>query len=170
MEEQKVEKQESQAGKKRKVEEKTVVTVRVETGLGPPSDLWSWRKYGQKPIKGSPYPRGYYRCSASKGCSAKKQVERCRTDPSVLIVTYTAEHNHASPAAAAAEVAGGGEEERRTPPAASAALAEDDFFDELGELFPGWVPSGDFFDDKSHGLGALKRVLDHAELDGWNLV
>ena len=25
-----------------------------------PSDLWAWRKYGQKPIKGSPYPR----CSA----------------------------------------------------------------------------------------------------------
>nr|GFC67060.1 WRKY transcription factor 22-like [Tanacetum cinerariifolium] len=20
------------------------------------SDVWSWRKYGQKPIKGSPYP------------------------------------------------------------------------------------------------------------------
>nr|TKR74827.1 WRKY transcription factor 35 family protein [Populus alba] len=37
-----------------------------------PSDLWAWRKYGEKHIKGSPYPRGYYRCSSSKGCLAKK--------------------------------------------------------------------------------------------------
>ncbi|OAY66586.1 putative WRKY transcription factor 35 [Ananas comosus] len=62
-----------------------------------PSDLWAWRKYGQKPIKGSPYPRGYYRCSSSKGCSARKQVERSRTDPNMLVVTYTSEHNHPWP-------------------------------------------------------------------------
>ncbi|XP_023548794.1 probable WRKY transcription factor 29 [Cucurbita pepo subsp. pepo] len=61
------------------------------------SDSWGWRKYGQKPIKGSPYPRSYYRCSSSKGCSARKQVERSFSDPDVFIVTYTAEHNHAEP-------------------------------------------------------------------------
>jgi hypothetical protein len=57
-----------------------------------PSDLWAWRDYGQKPIKGSPYPRGYYRCSNSKDCSARKQVERSRTDPSMLVITYTSDH------------------------------------------------------------------------------
>ncbi|KAF7842296.1 putative WRKY transcription factor 14 [Senna tora] len=62
-----------------------------------PSDLWAWRKYGQKPIKGSPYPRGYYRCSSSKGCSARKQVERSRTDPNMLVITYNSEHNHPWP-------------------------------------------------------------------------
>ncbi|KAL6498269.1 WRKY Transcription Factor [Orobanche gracilis] len=62
-----------------------------------PSDLWAWRKYGQKPIKGSPYPRGYYRCSSSKGCSARKQVERSRTDPNMLVIAYTSEHNHPWP-------------------------------------------------------------------------
>ncbi|CAA2934985.1 WRKY transcription factor 22-like [Olea europaea var. sylvestris] len=61
------------------------------------NDMWSWRKYGQKPIKGSPYPRGYYKCSTSKGCMARKQVERNRSDPGMFIVTYTAEHNHPMP-------------------------------------------------------------------------
>eukprot|EP00262_Sarcandra_glabra_P004873 TRINITY_DN1610_c0_g5_i1.p1 TRINITY_DN1610_c0_g5~~TRINITY_DN1610_c0_g5_i1.p1 ORF type:complete len:254 (-),score=52.91 TRINITY_DN1610_c0_g5_i1:30-749(-) len=89
--------------KKRKVIQKTIVRVKIEEnvgrqkGEGPPSDYWSWRKYGQKPIKGSPHPRGYYRCSTSKGCSAKKQVERCRTDASMLIITYTSNHNHPGP-------------------------------------------------------------------------
>ncbi|WMV48997.1 hypothetical protein MTR67_042382 [Solanum verrucosum] len=65
----------------------------------PPSDSCTWRKYGQKPIKGSPYPRGYYRCSSLKGCPAKKQVERCHHDPNVLIITYSSDHNHPPPVA-----------------------------------------------------------------------
>ncbi|KAL8228732.1 hypothetical protein R6Q57_013632 [Mikania cordata] len=64
----------------------------------PPYDSWAWRKYGQKPIKGSPYPRGYYRCSSSKGCPARKQVERSRTDPTMFVVTYSCDHNHPWPA------------------------------------------------------------------------
>ncbi|THU69507.1 hypothetical protein C4D60_Mb08t15130 [Musa balbisiana] len=58
-----------------------------------PYDLWAWRKYGQKPIKGSPYPR----CSSSKGCTARKQVERSPTNPNMLVITYTSEHNHPWP-------------------------------------------------------------------------
>ncbi|XP_076892828.1 WRKY transcription factor 22-like [Bidens hawaiensis] len=80
--------------KKRKNQIKKVCQVPAD---GSSPDLWSWRKYGQKPIKGSPYPRGYYRCSTLKGCSARKQVERNRSDPGMLIITYTGEHTHPVP-------------------------------------------------------------------------
>ncbi|GAB4840883.1 WRKY Transcription Factor [Ancistrocladus abbreviatus] len=94
------------AMKRRKSQAKKVVCIPAPTAVNSrqggggevvPSDLWAWRKYGQKPIKGSPYPRGYYRCSSSKGCSARKQVERSRTDPNMLVITYTSEHNHPWP-------------------------------------------------------------------------
>ncbi|KAJ4763408.1 WRKY DNA-binding protein 11 [Rhynchospora pubera] len=59
-----------------------------------PPDEYSWRKYGQKPIKGSPYPRGYYKCSTVRGCPARKHVERAKDDPSMLVVTYEGDHRH----------------------------------------------------------------------------
>ncbi|KAF0912746.1 hypothetical protein E2562_018989 [Oryza meyeriana var. granulata] len=85
--------------KKKKPREKTVVTVPAisDKVADIPSDNYSWRKYGQKPIKGSPHPRGYYRCSSKKDCPARKHVERCRSDPAMLVVTYENDHNHAQP-------------------------------------------------------------------------
>ncbi|KAK7263178.1 hypothetical protein RJT34_30763 [Clitoria ternatea] len=64
-----------------------------------PPDDYSWRKYGQKPIKGSPHPRGYYKCSSVRGCPARKHVERALDDPAMLVVTYEGEHNHSLSAA-----------------------------------------------------------------------
>ncbi|GFP88936.1 WRKY transcription factor 22 [Phtheirospermum japonicum] len=81
--------------KRRKNQHKRVVIQVSAEGLA--SDMWAWRKYGQKPIKGSPYPRSYYRCSSSKGCLARKQVEQSCTDEGMFIVTYTAEHSHSQP-------------------------------------------------------------------------
>ncbi|KAL3652733.1 WRKY transcription factor [Castilleja foliolosa] len=82
--------------KKRKLSQHKRVVIQVSTeGLA--SDMWAWRKYGQKPIKGSPYPRSYYRCSSSKGCLARKQVEQSCTDQGMFVVTYTAEHSHSQP-------------------------------------------------------------------------
>ncbi|KAE8679531.1 putative WRKY transcription factor 27 [Hibiscus syriacus] len=80
--------------KRRKNQLKRVCQVPAE-GLS--SDVWAWRKYGQKSIKGSPYPRSYYKCSSSQGCLARKQVERHRSDPNMFIVTYTGEHSHPAP-------------------------------------------------------------------------
>ncbi|KAF4386655.1 hypothetical protein F8388_006610 [Cannabis sativa] len=101
--------------KKRKNQLKKVCQVPAESLS---SDIWAWRKYGQKPIKGSPYPRGYYRCSSSKGCLARKQVERNRTDPGMFIVTYTAEHNHPAPTHRNS-LAGSTRQKPSTPPSIS---------------------------------------------------
>eukprot|EP01018_Ginkgo_biloba_P010975 Gb_01873 [translate_table: standard] len=60
-------------------------------------DGYRWRKYGQKAVKNSPYPRSYYRCTNSK-CSVKKRVERSFEDPSIVITTYEGQHTHQSPA------------------------------------------------------------------------
>uniref|UniRef100_A0A0E0D716 WRKY domain-containing protein n=1 Tax=Oryza meridionalis TaxID=40149 RepID=A0A0E0D716_9ORYZ len=56
-------------------------------------DGYRWRKYGQKAVKNSPFPRSYYRCTNSK-CTVKKRVERSSDDPSVVITTYEGQHCH----------------------------------------------------------------------------
>ncbi|XP_054781322.1 probable WRKY transcription factor 53 [Prosopis cineraria] len=65
------------------------------TGLeGPLGDDYSWRKYGQKDILGSKFPRGYYRCTHRnvQGCLATKQVQRSDEDPTILEITYRGRH------------------------------------------------------------------------------
>ncbi|KAF5475203.1 hypothetical protein F2P56_007033 [Juglans regia] len=60
-------------------------------------DGYRWRKYGQKAVKNSPFPRSYYRCTTQK-CTVKKRVERSFQDPSTVITTYEGQHNHPIPA------------------------------------------------------------------------
>ncbi|KAE9589501.1 hypothetical protein Lal_00000117 [Lupinus albus] len=59
-------------------------------------DGYRWRKYGQKAVKNSPFPRSYYRCT-SASCIVKKRVERFFTDPTVVVTTYEGQHTHPSP-------------------------------------------------------------------------
>ncbi|XP_076931023.1 WRKY transcription factor 22-like [Bidens hawaiensis] len=81
--------------RKRKNQQKKMVVELTQEELC--SDTWAWRKYGQKPIKGSPFPRNYYKCSTTKACEARKQVEQSHMDPTIFIVSYSGEHIHPPP-------------------------------------------------------------------------
>lgn len=58
-------------------------------------DGYNWRKYGQKQVKGSEYPRSYYKCTHSN-CQVKKKVERS-LDGQITEIIYKGAHNHARP-------------------------------------------------------------------------
>ncbi|VVA18545.1 PREDICTED: WRKY [Prunus dulcis] len=72
----------------------TVPAPRIGNTEIPPEDGFTWRKYGQKEIMGSRFPRGYYRCTHQKlyNCPAKKQVQRLNNDPLTFEVMYRGEH------------------------------------------------------------------------------
>ncbi|VFQ58269.1 unnamed protein product [Cuscuta campestris] len=66
-----------------------------ESGFeGYPDDGYIWRKYGQKDILGTRYPRGYFRCTHrhAQGCLATKQVQRSDEDPNIFNITYCRNH------------------------------------------------------------------------------
>ncbi|GJY00044.1 DNA-binding WRKY transcription factor, partial [Tanacetum coccineum] len=60
------------------------------------NDGYSWRKYGQKLVKGNPNPRSYYKC-AYACCSVRKHVERASHDEKVVVTTYEGRLDHEMP-------------------------------------------------------------------------
>ncbi|CAI0438896.1 unnamed protein product [Linum tenue] len=58
-------------------------------------DGYSWRKYGQKQVKGSEYPRSYYKCT-NPSCQVKKKIERS-LDGQITEIIYKNAHNHPKP-------------------------------------------------------------------------
>ncbi|VFQ94823.1 unnamed protein product [Cuscuta campestris] len=60
------------------------------------NDGYNWRKYGQKQVKGSEYPRSYYKCTHPK-CPVKKKVERLLVDDEIAEIVYNGEHIHPKP-------------------------------------------------------------------------
>ncbi|KAJ8647794.1 hypothetical protein MRB53_000817 [Persea americana] len=84
---------------RRRRDSRDVRTIRVSaprTGNVeiPPDDGYTWRKYGQKEILKSKFPRSYYRCTHKSfyGCDAKKQVQRLDDDPYTFEVMYRGHH------------------------------------------------------------------------------
>lgn len=61
----------------------------------PADDGYNWRKYGQKQVKGSEYPRSYYKCT-HLNCPVKKKVERA-PDGHITEIIYKGQHNHEKP-------------------------------------------------------------------------
>ncbi|KAK1272168.1 putative WRKY transcription factor 70 [Acorus gramineus] len=59
----------------------------------PLHDEHQWRKYGQKEIRNSKFPRSYYRCSDEQSCPATKQVQQLdHSDPPMYHVVYHNDH------------------------------------------------------------------------------
>ncbi|WZY82165.1 hypothetical protein YC2023_028549 [Brassica napus] len=85
-----------QRRRKNEGEEQTVLVPALRSGNTdlPPDDSHTWRKYGQKEILHSKFPRAYYRCTHQKlyNCPAKKQVQRLNDDPFTFRVTYRGSH------------------------------------------------------------------------------
>ncbi|KAG8054953.1 hypothetical protein GUJ93_ZPchr0001g31933 [Zizania palustris] len=76
--------------------------VRRKRALTPSpfDDGYQWRKYGQKKINNTNFPRGYYRCSyhRERNCPAQKQVQQHNDEvPPLFAVVYTHEHTCEQP-------------------------------------------------------------------------
>ncbi|KAK9268880.1 hypothetical protein L1049_000645 [Liquidambar formosana] len=67
----------------------------VGGGGAPSEDGYNWRKYGQKQVKGSEYPRSYYKCT-HPNCPVKKKVERSH-EGHITEIIYKGAHNHPKP-------------------------------------------------------------------------
>ncbi|KAG0496742.1 hypothetical protein HPP92_001433 [Vanilla planifolia] len=77
----------------------------------PPDDGYTWRKYGQKDILGSRFPRSYYRCTHKNfGCDAKKKVQRLDQEPCLFEITYCGQHTCQTSPVALENFTGMGEE------------------------------------------------------------
>ncbi|XP_068669481.1 probable WRKY transcription factor 54 [Aristolochia californica] len=71
----------------------------IEETTTPFDDGHAWRKYGQKEILGSNFPRSYFRCTHKhdEGCEASKQVQRKEDGSGMFVVTYMRHHTCREP-------------------------------------------------------------------------
>ncbi|VFQ92665.1 unnamed protein product [Cuscuta campestris] len=86
-------------------------------------DGYAWRKYGQKHVKGSEYPRSYYKCTHPK-CAVKKKVEHS-PDGQITEIVYKGAHNHPKLPSLTGSTAMIGFEPGDTPQPSSTAGSQD---------------------------------------------
>ncbi|KAJ8459780.1 hypothetical protein OPV22_032706 [Ensete ventricosum] len=84
---------EGNPSKKEKKVRKPRYAFRTRSQIDILDDGYRWRKYGQKAVKNSRFPRSYYRCT-HQGCDVKKQVQRMCMDESIVMTTYEGVHSH----------------------------------------------------------------------------
>ncbi|KAG2313826.1 hypothetical protein Bca52824_016948 [Brassica carinata] len=72
------------------------IIIQMESKENNPDDGFSWKKYGQKLIRGNPNPRNYYKCTFI-GCNVKKHVERGADNVKSLVIAYFGNHEHDAP-------------------------------------------------------------------------
>ncbi|KAG0611404.1 hypothetical protein M758_7G138400 [Ceratodon purpureus] len=84
-------KQQKVKSAKRMREPRYAIKTRTEVDIM--EDGYKWRKYGQKPVKNSPHPRNYYRCTTAN-CPVRKRVERSTEDPGLVVTSYEGTHTH----------------------------------------------------------------------------
>ncbi|KAJ6728308.1 WRKY TRANSCRIPTION FACTOR PROTEIN 1-RELATED [Salix koriyanagi] len=104
-----------------------------KTGSAPTvssDDGYNWRKYGQKHVKGSEFPRSYYKCT-HPSCEVKKLFERSH-DGKITDIVYKGTHDHPKP------------QPSRRYASGSVLFTQDERFDKFSSL-----PSQD---DKSPGV------------------
>ncbi|KAF4352607.1 hypothetical protein F8388_019670 [Cannabis sativa] len=127
------------------ISERNQVDYYPSVGVRTSEDGYNWRKYGQKQVKGSEYPRSYYKCT-HPNCQVKKKVERSH-DGQITEIIYKSNHNHAKP-----------QPNRRAGVGSSSAAL---FFDEMLEL-----SGGTGISVKVEGGSSLDRKNNHH--DGTN--
>ncbi|KAL0205664.1 hypothetical protein P9112_000971 [Eukaryota sp. TZLM1-RC] len=67
--------------------------LEVDPSVNISSDGCSWKKYGQKQVKGVSVMRSYYKCAVSH-CAAKKLVQKASEEGGKSLVTYEHLHCH----------------------------------------------------------------------------
>ncbi|KAG5235235.1 WRKY drought-induced family protein [Salix suchowensis] len=113
-----------------------------KTGSAPTvssDDGYNWRKYGQKHVKGSEFPRSYYKCT-HPNCEVKKLFERSH-DGKITDIVYKGTHDHPKP------------QPSRRYASGSVLFTQDERFDKFSSLTSQ--------DDKSPGVcGQVSHAIE----------